>query len=139
MGSGRTSSFAGHLLRQSLNQVSQAVRRATSNSPGCFAALAEVAIAEGDLRSDLDANDFAQAGFAAILGSHLLAGAIGDDVCARMAQIWRVMMPGIVAPEAVGYWRCPSPALNSGTFSRIEDRFPAAQDPDHHVAAGLFA
>ena len=57
------------------------------------------------LRSDLDANDFAQAGFAAILGSHLLAGAIGDDVCARMAQIWRVMMPGIVAPEAVGYWR----------------------------------
>ena len=96
---------AGHLLRQSLNQVSQSGPRSYVEQPRMLAALAEVAIAEGDLRSDLDANDFAQAGFAAILGSHLLAGAIGDDVCARMAQIWRVMMPGIVAPEAVGYWR----------------------------------
>lgn len=96
---------AGHLLRQSLNQVSQSGPESYVQQPMMLAALAEMAIAEGDLRSDVDANDFAQAGFAAILGSHLLAGAIGDDACARMAQVWRVMMPGIVAAESVGYWR----------------------------------
>ncbi len=109
---------AGHLLRQSLNQVSATGPVSYVEQPLMLARLAEMAIAEGDLRSDLDANDFAQAGFAAILGSHLLSGAIGDDVCGRIAQVWRVMMPGIVAPEALGYWRQFVARLEQGYAER---------------------
>ena len=96
----------GNLLRQALTQVSSA-------GPGTFhtpsRSLPETvirnAIAEGDVFDDLDADDVMHTLWAAVLGTRLLSDATGDDVYARLAQVWRVILRGIVPPCSLPYFQ----------------------------------
>jgi len=96
----------GNLLRQALTQVSSA-------GPGTFhtpsRSLPETvirnAIAEGDVFDDLDADDVMHTLWAAVLGTRLLSDATGDDVYARLAQVWRVNLRGIVPPRSLPYFQ----------------------------------
>ena len=96
----------GNLLRQALTQVSSA-------GPGTFhtpsRSLPETvirnAIAEGDVFDDLDADDVMHTLWAAVLGTRLLSDATGDDVYARLAQVWRVILRGIVPPRSLPYFQ----------------------------------
>ena len=40
----------------------------------------------------------------AVLGCHLLSDAIGDDLFARLARAWRVLIVGVVAEESVTFF-----------------------------------
>jgi AcrR family transcriptional regulator len=96
----------GNLLRQALTQVSSAAldtfRTPSRSLPET---VIKNAIAEGDLFDDLDADDVMHTLWAAVLGTRLLADATGDDVYARLAQVWTVILRGIVPPQKLPYFQ----------------------------------
>ncbi|HKP42060.1 ScbR family autoregulator-binding transcription factor [Mycobacterium sp.] len=64
------------------------------------------AVAEGDLRADLDAQAVSETIVAAMLGAELLsnATAAGADVLERVARTWTVLLPAIVSAESLPYF-----------------------------------
>lgn len=68
-------------------------------------AQAERAIAEGDLRPDLDPTEVTDLVVGAVLGTWMLSQAIGGDSAGRMARTWAALLPAIVAPEALPYFQ----------------------------------
>ena len=40
-----------------------------------------------------------------MLGTQLLSGATGDDLLARLAQVWKVILRGIVPPQKLPYFQ----------------------------------
>ena len=93
----------GYQLRQALDQVSTAGRSALVQRRDVIVGAVETAIAQGDLANDIDAEEVGHTIWASILGTHLLVAASDDNIFARLAQQWRVILPGIVAPEALPY------------------------------------
>ena len=62
------------------------------------------AIAEGDLRADLDSRQVAESIIAAMLGTWLLTHIVGDGI-GRVARIWEALLPGIVAADSLAYFQ----------------------------------
>ncbi|WP_046319663.1 TetR/AcrR family transcriptional regulator [Mycobacterium sp. UM_Kg1] len=62
------------------------------------------AIAEGDLREDLDARHAAESITSAMLGTWLLTHAPQDGV-GRVTRMWEMMLPAIVAPDSLAYFQ----------------------------------
>jgi AcrR family transcriptional regulator len=96
---------AGHRLRQALTQVSSAAAATYAQQPLVLVSMVENAIAEGDLFDDLDADAVTQTLQAGMLGTRLLSDATGDDVFARLAQVWTVILRGIVPPQSLPYFQ----------------------------------
>lgn len=92
-------------LRQALSQVSGAGAKTYAPSTEGFLEQIRKAVAEGDVRDDVCAEDVAETICASVMGCHLLSDAIGDDPFARLARAWRVLMPSIVSGEALPYFR----------------------------------
>jgi AcrR family transcriptional regulator len=67
----------------------------------------KAAVSEGDLRSDLDPDVIGRTIFGAMLGTELLSAALsgGDDLGKQMAGTWEVLLPAIVAPDSLDYYR----------------------------------
>jgi AcrR family transcriptional regulator len=67
----------------------------------------ESAVAEDDVKSDLDPDAIARTIFGAILGTELLSAALsgGDDLGRQMAGTWEVLLPAIVQPDSLNYYR----------------------------------
>jgi hypothetical protein len=67
----------------------------------------ESAVAEDDVRSDLDPDVIARTIFGAMLGTELLSAALsgGDDLGRQMAGTWEVLLPAIVQPDSLNYYR----------------------------------
>lgn len=72
------------------------------------------AIAEGDLRKDADAKVIGESIIGAVLGMRLLSNAVfghgseksaGGDGIERLAQIWELLLPGIVSDASQPYFR----------------------------------
>lgn len=65
------------------------------------------AIAEGDLRADLDPGSTAAGIVAGMTGAELLSSALADgaDLRSRFAKNWELMLPAIVTDESLGYYR----------------------------------
>lgn len=61
------------------------------------------AIAEADLREDLDAGQLAESITAAMLGTWLLSRS-GDSV-GRLTRMWELLLPAIVAVDSLSYFR----------------------------------
>lgn len=95
----------GKLLAQSLTQVSDRGSKAFLDWTALFVGQICEAIGQGDLGNDLDVKDVGDTVWATVMGSHLLSDAIGDDVLARLARGWRVLLGGIVRPESLPYFR----------------------------------
>jgi AcrR family transcriptional regulator len=62
---------------------------------------------DGDLRTDIEAAVIAEAIVAAMLGTELLSNAVagGGDLRQRMVKTWELLLPAIVAPESLEYFR----------------------------------
>ncbi|MCT7659052.1 ScbR family autoregulator-binding transcription factor [Mycobacterium deserti] len=65
------------------------------------------AIDEGDLRSDLDPRAVSAVIVSAMIGAEVLASATssGADVLPRIAHVWDVLLPAVVAEESQSYFR----------------------------------
>ena len=94
----------GNLLAQSLSQIGGAGTRAYVDFTAVFIDHAKSAAAQGDLRTDVVPEEAGEAIWVAVLGCHLLSDAIGDDLFARLARAWRVLIVGIVAEGSVAFF-----------------------------------
>ena len=94
----------GNLLAQSLSQIGGAGTRAYVDFTAVFIDHAKSAAAQGDLRTDVVPEEAGEAIWVAVLGCHLLSDAIGDDLFARLARAWRVLIVGVVAEESVTFF-----------------------------------
>ena len=95
----------GKLLAQSLTQVSERGPKAFLDWTALFVGQVREAVNQGDLCDDVDPDDAGETVWASVLGTHLVSDAIGDDVFARLARSWRVLLGGIVRPESLPYFR----------------------------------
>lgn len=68
-------------------------------------AQARRAIAEGDLRADLDPNTVSESIVGIMFGTWLLAHAVGGDAAGRLTRMWQVLLPALVVEEALPYFR----------------------------------
>jgi AcrR family transcriptional regulator len=96
---------AGKQLAQSLTQVSDRGPKAFVEWTSVFVGQVRAAVTAGGLRDNLDPDDVGETVWATVLGSHLLSDAVGDDVYARLARSWRVLLGAIVPPESLQYFR----------------------------------
>ena len=94
----------GNLLAQSLSQIGDAGTRAYIDFTAVFIDHAKSAAAQGDLRTDVVPEEAGEAIWVAVLGCHLLSDAIGDDLFARLARAWRVLIVGVVAEGSVAFF-----------------------------------
>lgn len=95
----------GKQLAQSLTQVSDRGPKAFVEWTARFVGQVRAAVTVGDLCGNLDADDVGETVWATVLGSHLLADALGDDVHARLARSWRVLLGAIVPRDSLPYFR----------------------------------
>jgi AcrR family transcriptional regulator len=67
----------------------------------------KAAVAEGDLRSDIDPDVVGRTICGAMLGTELLFAALsgGDDLGKQMAGTWEVLLAAIVAPDSLKYYQ----------------------------------
>jgi AcrR family transcriptional regulator len=64
------------------------------------------AIAEGDLRADLDPDVVSESIFGAMFGTRLLSQATqGSDLTERLTRMWELLLPAIVADASLPYFR----------------------------------
>ncbi len=94
----------GRELAQALSQVSDAGAHSISDSTALFIGEVKRAISQGDVCDDVDPDAVGQTIWAAVLGTHLLTNALGDDIDARLARVWRLLLRAIVPAESVGYF-----------------------------------
>ena len=94
-----------NLLVQALGQISPAGALTYTQFQSLYVSVVEHAIVEGDLLDDLDADDVMQTILGAVLGTQLLSGATGDDLTARLAQVWKIILRGIVPPQKLPYFQ----------------------------------
>ncbi len=96
---------AGKMLAQSLTQVSDRGPKAFLDWTALFVGQVCEALGRDGLGGDLNPEDVGETIWVTTLGSHLLSDAIGDDVLARLARIWRVLLGAIVRQESLPYFR----------------------------------
>ena len=94
----------GKQLAQSLSQVSDRGPQAFEEWTTRFLGQVQAAITPDDC-GNLDPEDVGETIWVTVLGSHLLSDALGDDVFARLAKSWRVLLAGIVSPGSLPYFR----------------------------------
>jgi len=65
------------------------------------------AIAEGDIRSELDAKTVSEAIIGATFGARMIGQATTDDndLVRRLTQMWELLFPAIVTETSLGYYR----------------------------------
>lgn len=94
----------GHELRQALptgrdvSPPSPATRRAV------FVEASERAIAEGDVLDDVDPGELANMIRGMAVGAHVLTGTADATVFTYLAEMWRILVRGIVPAQSVGYY-----------------------------------
>ncbi|WP_313675705.1 TetR/AcrR family transcriptional regulator [Mycolicibacterium sp.] len=91
-------------LRGGLGQISAAVEGFNEHRD-LFVSVAGAAIADGDLRDDLDAAKVGHTLWAAVLGTHQHCGATGEDLPTRLADVHAIVLDAICTPEAAQEYR----------------------------------
>jgi hypothetical protein len=70
------------------------------------AAQTKRAVAEGDLREDLDPDTVSESIVGAMLGARLLSQAtFGSDRIGRLTRMWELLLPAIATDAALAYFR----------------------------------
>ncbi|WP_167100010.1 TetR/AcrR family transcriptional regulator [Mycobacterium sp. DL592] len=95
----------GKQLARSLTQISDHGPKAFVDLTTLFVGQVRAAVDQGDLVADLDADEVGAAVWAAVLGSHLLSDATGEQLPALLERAWRVLLGGIVGAESLPYFR----------------------------------
>lgn len=105
---------AAQQLTAALSGFNDAAARSSTSWVETMAAQAQRAIAEGDLRDDVDPHVVSASIVGAMYGTRLLSIAmsgsqssagLSDDLSARLSQIWALLLPGIVAEASLPYFR----------------------------------
>lgn len=91
----------GQMLAQALGQVSDAGAGVYRRWTKRFVDMVAMVINAGELRRDVDPDDVAEAIWVAVLGSHLVSAAVGDDCYARLARLWRVLLGSALREESI--------------------------------------
>lgn len=101
-------------LAAALCGFNEAAERFYATLVAGLAAEARRAIAEGDLRGDLDPEVVSESLVGAMFGTRLLSnatsghrinGGIAGDVTGRLSQIWEFLLPGIASETSLLYFR----------------------------------
>jgi AcrR family transcriptional regulator len=95
----------GKQLAQSLTQVSDRGPKAFVEWTALFVGQVRAAVTRGDLCDNVEPDEVGETVWVTVLGSHLLSDAVGDDVYARLARSWRVLLGGIVPRDSLQYFR----------------------------------
>jgi AcrR family transcriptional regulator len=104
---------AEHLI-STLGGFNTAAAQFCTDLVALVAAEAQRAIAEGDLRSDVDPEVIGESIVGAIFGMRLLSntmsghdnnGGAGRDGIERLTRIWELLLPGIVSEPSQGYFK----------------------------------
>ena len=95
-----------HLLR-TFGEFNDAAARAYEGWLDEISEHAGVAIAEGDVRPDLDPRTVGETIVGAMLGAELLSNATssGTDLLQRVARMWDVLLPAIATDESLSYFQ----------------------------------
>ncbi|MGY4712634.1 TetR family transcriptional regulator [Mycolicibacterium sp. CBM1] len=91
----------GNQLSQALNQVSDAGSRILRETTFAFGEVVRNAAAAGDLRADVEPDDVAETIWVSVIGCQFLSAAIGDDLSARLARAWLIVLRGAVTEDAL--------------------------------------
>ena len=94
----------GRQLAQALSQISGTGAQSIGDWTAMFVAEVERAISQGDVCDDVDPAEAGEAIWVAMLGTHLLSNALGDDIDARLVKVWRVLLRAIVPAESRTYF-----------------------------------
>lgn len=88
----------GQLLMQAFEQISPGSRRVTVDWTDKFVYMVTAAHHAGELIDTVDPHEVGEAIWIAVLGSHVLSGALKDNPFARLNRSWRFIL-GAVAPR----------------------------------------
>lgn len=87
-------------------QFNESAARAYAHWLAVTVGEAKRAIAEGDLRPDLDPTVVGESIFSTMLGVRLLARTADDrDLIGRLRQTWELLLPALVTEESLPYFR----------------------------------
>jgi hypothetical protein len=105
---------AAEQLAAALGGFNDSSSRFYTNWVGEMTAEAQRAIAEGDLREDLDPEVVSRAVVGTMFGARLLANAISrrdvnqdpvSDLTTRLSRLWELLLPGIASEGSLSYLR----------------------------------
>jgi AcrR family transcriptional regulator len=106
--------FATNKVVRTAEQLSLAFGKFNDNAGAAYSAWIEGmtaqtsrAIAEGDIRSELDAKVVSESIIGATFGARMIgqATADGSDLVRRLTQMWELLFPAIVTETSLGYYR----------------------------------
>jgi len=94
-------------LTLAFGKFNDAAAHAYTNWVEAMTAQARRAIAEGDIRSELDPQVVSESIIGATFGARLLCQATsgGSDLIGRLTQMWELLFPAIVTDASLGYYR----------------------------------
>jgi AcrR family transcriptional regulator len=105
---------AAEQLIAALSGFNDAAARCCAGWVAEMAAQARRAIAEGDLREDVDPERISESLVGSMIGTRLLSIATSrlrtgegllDELNARLSEIWMLLLPGIAAEASLGYFQ----------------------------------
>ena len=106
--------FATNKVVRTAEQLTLAFGKFNDKAAGAYAAWIETmtaqtsrAIAEGDIRSELDAKAVSESIIGATFGARMIGQATsdGNDLVRRLTQMWELLFPAIVTETSLGYYR----------------------------------
>jgi len=106
--------FATNKVVRTAEQLTLAFGKFNDKAAGAYAAWIETmtaqtsrAIAEGDIRSELDAKMVSESIIGATFGARMIGQATndGEDLVRRLTQMWELLFPAIVTETSLGYYR----------------------------------
>ena len=106
--------FATNKVVRTAEQLTLAFGKFNDKAAGAYAAWIETmtaqtsrAIAEGDIRSELDAKMVGESIIGATFGARMIGQATNDgqDLVRRLTQMWELLFPAIVTETSLGYYR----------------------------------
>ena len=109
----------GYALRMAANHVTLAEGAVLEQRRATFVGAAKTAIAEGDLKSDIDPEEIGHTIWASVTGTHVIAAASHDNIVTRLAQVWRIILAGTVTPASLPYF--------TQYLNRVENQYTQSQ------------
>ncbi len=106
--------FATNTVVRTAEQLTLAFGKFNDNAGAAYTAWTEAmaaqtqrAIAEGDIRSELDPHVVSEAIIGATFGARMMGQTTGngDDLVRRLTQMWELLFPAIVTETSLGYYR----------------------------------
>lgn len=106
--------FATNIVVRTAEQLTLAFGKFNDNAGAAYTAWTEAmatqtqrAIAEGDIRSELDPLMVSEAIIGATFGARVMGQTMGggNDLVRRLTQMWELLFPAIVTETSLGYYR----------------------------------